>query len=104
MQRIAIVFLIAAGTLRAQATFGSITGTITDPAGAVVPNAAVQVVNQETGLAKSGGSDSFGNYEVTHLNPGTYSVIVQAPGFKKLEHRNIVLDVLRAVRVNASLE
>ena len=104
MHKVLIFVVLAAGSLRAQATFGSITGTVTDPAGGVVPNAAVQVTNQETGLVKSVVTDSFGNYEVTHLNPGVYSVMAQAPGFKKLEHRDIVLEALRSVRVNAPLE
>src|SRR5437867_1952781 len=107
MTRLIVVLLSAIAStvsLPAQATFGSVTGTVTDPAGAVVPNASVQVTNQETGLAKSVASDSFGNYEVTHLNPGLYSVTTQAPGFKKFEHRDILLETLRAVRINVRLE
>ena len=98
------LLLAAAASLQAQATFGSITGTVTDSAGAVVPRASIQVINQETGLAKPAVSDGLGNYEVTHLNPGMYSVTAQAPGFKKLEHRDILLETLRAVRVNLRLE
>jgi hypothetical protein len=107
MTRLIAVLLSAIAStvsLLAQATFGSVTGTVTDPAGAVVPNASVQVTNQETGLAKSVASDSFGNYEVTHLNPGLYSVTTQAPGFKKFEHRDILLETLRSVRINVRLE
>ena len=104
MTRLILCLLVAVGSIRAQATFGSITGTVTDPAGAVVPNASIQVINQETGLVKSATSNGFGNYEVTHLNPGLYSVEAQAPGFRKLEHRDIMLETLRSVRVNLRLE
>ena len=104
MNRVIVLLLLTAGSIWAQATFGSITGTVTDPAGGVVPQAAIQVTNQETGLVKSAVSDSFGNYEVTHLNPGLYSVATQAPGFKRLEHRDIMLETLRSVRVNVRLE
>src|SRR5438094_172808 len=104
MTRLIVLLLMAAGSIRAQATFGSITGSVTDPAGGVVPNASIQVINQETGLVKPVVSDSFGNYEVTHLNPGLYSVVTRAPGFKRLEHRDIMLETLRSVRVNVRLE
>ena len=104
MIRVILLFVMSAASLRAQATFGSITGTVTDPGGGVLPRAAIQVTNQETGLVRSVVSDSLGNYEVTHLNPGLYSVAAQAPGFKRLEHRDILLETLRAVRVNVRLE
>src|SRR5258706_7596728 len=104
MARVILLIFMAAGSIWAQATFGSITGTVTDSAGGVVPQAAIRVTNQETGLVKSAVTDSFGNYEVTHLNPGLYSVATQAPGFKRLEHRDILLETLRSVRVDARLE
>ena len=96
MTRLIVLLLMAAGSIRAQATFGSITGSVTDPAGGVVPNASIQVINQETGLVKPVVSDSSGNYEVTHLNPGLYSVVTRAPGFKRLEHRDIMLETAKA--------
>ena len=107
MRRLSALFLFAAASvasLNAQATFGSIVGTVTDPAGAVVPNAGIQVANQQTGLTRTLVSDSLGNYEATHLNAGVYSVIVQAPGFKKFEHREILLEALRTARINVALE
>src|ERR1041384_6024628 len=104
MTRLILSLFLTAGSMPAQATFGTIVGTVTDPAGAVVPNAAVQVTSQETGLVKSVVSDSFGNYEVTHLNPGLYSLTTQAPGFRKFEHRDVTLETLRSVRVNVRLE
>ncbi|HUQ95465.1 MAG TPA: TonB-dependent receptor [Bryobacteraceae bacterium] len=99
-----LLWLVTAGGAYAQATFGSIAGTVTDPAGAVVPNAAVQVSNQQTGFVKRVSSDSLGNYEATHLNPGIYSVSVQAAGFKRIESRDILVETLRTVRINIPLE
>jgi hypothetical protein len=99
-----LLWLSATTVGYAQATFGSITGTVTDPAGAVVPNASIQVTNQQTGIVKSLSSDGVGNYEATHLNPGVYTVVIQAPGFKKFEHREIQIETLRVVRINARLE
>ena len=94
------VLAASAASLHAQATFGTITGTVMDPLGSVVPSAIVNVTNQETGLVKSILSDSQGNYGVTHLNPGMYTVIASAAGFKKFEHRDILVETLRSVRID----
>jgi hypothetical protein len=99
-----LFFAASATSLYAQATFGTITGTVTDPVGAVVPSASVKVKNQQTGLVKSVTSDASGSYEVTHLNPGQYSVTAQAAGFKKFEHRDILVETLRSVRIVVRLE
>ena len=60
----------------AQGLTGQISGTLNDPNGGVVPNAKVQVINQETALVRAVTSDSEGNFVVTQLLPGTYSLIV----------------------------
>ncbi|PYV14642.1 MAG: hypothetical protein DMG07_11560 [Acidobacteria bacterium] len=87
-----------------QATFGTITGAITDPSGAAVPNAAVTVTNQATGVSKNVVSDGRGNYEATHLNPGTYAITAEAAGFRKFEHRDLVLGSIQTARVDMRLE
>ena len=69
-----IILFAAAGRVEAQATFGTITGLITDSSGGVLPQATVTVVNQATNVERRVTSDSRGNYEATHLNPGTYTV------------------------------
>ncbi|MFN0170601.1 MAG: carboxypeptidase regulatory-like domain-containing protein [Bryobacteraceae bacterium] len=107
MARYSLVLLFcvaSAASMYAQSTFGAITGTVTDPAGAAVPNASLQVKNQLTGLVKPVTSDALGNYEVTHLNPGQYSVAATASGFKKFEHRDILVETLRSVRIDVRLE
>jgi hypothetical protein len=60
---------------------GSIQGTVQDPAGAVVPNAKVQLKNTETNVASTTTSDSEGNYRFVSLAPGSYQVTVDASGF-----------------------
>jgi hypothetical protein len=69
-----------------------------------VPNASIVVSNQQTGISKQVSSDQSGSYEATHLNPGTYSLTVQAPGFKKTEYREIELETLRHLRIDVRLE
>ena len=72
-----------------QSTFGGITGAVTDSSGSVVPNAVVSVMNQATGIVRTAVTDSQGNFEATHLNPGMYTVKAEAPGFKTFEHRDV---------------
>ncbi|MBA3355913.1 MAG: TonB-dependent receptor [Pyrinomonadaceae bacterium] len=61
---------------------GAIRGAVSDPNGAVIPNAAVQVTDQATGISRDLTTDSEGNYEVAALKPGNYTVTVAAAGFK----------------------
>src|ERR1700675_1145179 len=70
---------------------GTITGTVTDPAGAVVAGAAVEVKNADTGVVFSGASSNAGAYTVTDLPVGTYSVTVTVKGFKTYTHTNLAV-------------
>jgi hypothetical protein len=90
--------------LFAQATFGGLTGTVTDSSSAVIPHIAITVTNQDTGITKTAETNDHGDYEVTHLNAGTYSVSAEAPGFRKFEHRDILLMALQTVRIDLKLE
>src|ERR1019366_3441278 len=60
---------------------GSIQGTVQDPAGAVVPNAKVQLKNTETSVVAATTSDAEGNYRFVSLAPGSYQINVDAAGF-----------------------
>jgi hypothetical protein len=73
---------LSSQTAWAQAATGSIQGTITDPSGAVVPNAAVTVTNKDTGEKVILKTTGTGAYTSGPLLPGTYEVQVQASGFK----------------------
>ena len=67
----------------AQTDRGSITGTITDSTGAVVPNAPVEITNQATGAIYKGGASATGNFIVANLPAGHYTLTVTVNGFKK---------------------
>ena len=72
----------------AQSNQGTITGTISDPAGAVVPGAQLEVKNTATGVQYQGGTSGTGNY-VFSVPAGTYEISVNAPGFKKFVQSNV---------------
>jgi hypothetical protein len=69
---------------------GSIQGAITDPSGAVVPNATVTIVGTDTGSTKTVTTDKSGYYSVGPLNPGNYSITVSGTGFQKLAVTTVV--------------
>ena len=68
-----------------QAVYGNITGTVTDPSGAAVPNAAVVITDTNRGASYQTKSNDSGNYEQTHLLAGHYKVAVSGPGFASSE-------------------
>ncbi len=88
--------------LRAQVT-GSITGTVSDASGALIPNAKVSVFNKSRGINKEAVSNSSGDYLVQGLGEGTYSVKVAAKGFEGYLAENQVVRVGQNIRVDATL-
>src|SRR3977135_4173580 len=88
-----VVFLLLAGgcisTLVGQGLTGQISGTISDPSGAAVADADVQVTNTETGQTRSAKSDNQGYFVFTQLLPGKFMLTITAPGFKKYEQPEI---------------
>src|SRR6267378_5461079 len=76
--------LFLAPSASAQKTSGTITGTLADPSGAVVPGATVSVVNERTGAARETTTNEEGSFSFPELDSGTYRVNVNKGGFKKL--------------------
>src|SRR5215467_7695482 len=88
----------------AQSDRGTITGTVSDPAGAVIANAAIDVKNSETGVLYQTTTTSTGNYTIAQVPPGPYQMTVTAPGFKTYIRQNIVVEVAQVVRLDVGLE
>jgi hypothetical protein len=86
----------------AQST-ATLTGTITDPSGAVVPQAQVTVHELATGADRSVASDASGLYTIPSLQPGTYSVTVHASGFSDYKVASLTLQVDQSVTENVRL-
>lgn len=91
-------------TALAQLYTGSVTGTVTDPSGAVVPNARLQLVDEQKGFAFTGVSDSNGGYVIRGVPPGTYKLSVEAQGFRSETQSGIKLDVSQNITVNFALQ
>lgn len=87
-----------------QSTTGTIVGSVTDPSGAVIPGAAVTVTDLGTGITTTSSSDNHGDYVVTPLAIGSYSIAFEAKGFKKYVDSGIKVDVQDRVRINATLQ
>jgi len=81
----------------------TISGTVTDPSGAVVTNAQVTVHNISTGADRIVNTESSGLYAVPSLQPGDYKVQVTAPGFSNYTVPKVTINVARQVTVNAHL-
>jgi hypothetical protein len=87
----------------AQSDRGTITGTISDPAGAVVANAPIEVRNVDTGSAYQVGSSATGNYTV-QVPTGNYEMAVAVSGFKRYVRQNIAVPVAQTLRIDVALE
>ena len=87
-----------------QAVFGSIAGTVTDPSGANVANAKVTVVDQGKGTTDQATTNDSGNYNVTHLIPDSYTVRIEAPGFKVIEFKDIAVSADTATRIDGQFQ
>jgi hypothetical protein len=92
--------LLFSVSLFAQANFGRILGTVTDQSGAVIAGAAVTIIDTERGVARSLVTDRAGEYNAPNLIPGTYTIRVEVPGFKRLDRQNILVEVGQEVRID----
>ncbi len=88
----------------AQESTGSISGVVTDPSGAPVPQATLTITNAQTGVARKETSSSSGNFVVTNLAVGNYNLDADAKGFKRFEATQIRLDVNDRLNIPVHLE
>jgi trimeric autotransporter adhesin len=98
-----LVGLVAVGTASAQVRNSTITGTVTDQSGAVVPRAMVTVTNQLTNEAVKTQSGAAGDYSIPYLPAGRYALSVDAPGFRTYRENDIEVATGVTVQVNVKL-
>jgi hypothetical protein len=84
-----LLICLLAACLFGQEFQGTILGRITDSSGAVVPAVQVKVVNTETGASSSTQTNTEGNYRIPFLLPGDYRLLIEHPGFQKIENHNV---------------
>jgi hypothetical protein len=100
----AILAICAAFPAFAQtAGTGTISGTVTDATGAIVPAASVVITNTDTGAARSLTTNSSGEFTSTFLQPGRYQVVVGGGSFGKVNRQNLVLTVGQVLTVDVAL-
>jgi hypothetical protein len=98
------VLVVFAPRAHAQATTGSITGTVADPSGAVVPHADIVATEVTKGITFRGRSNEVGEYIVLNVTPGTYKVTASATGFATAEALNATVSIDQKLLVNFTLK
>src|SRR5262249_25883544 len=99
---VGLMFLAALGS--AQGPVGTLNGTVADPAGAMVPGATVVATNNATSVESRTTTTSSGDYTLPYLPAGTYTIRVQAPGFRPATAENVILRVAQVMTIDIKLE
>ena len=102
--RVFLFLPLLALTTFAQSDRGTITGSVTDPAGAVVASAPIEARNVATGGLYEAATTATGNYTLAQLPTGSYELSITVPGFKKYVRQNVVLGVAQTLRLDIHLE
>jgi len=96
-------FLALSPTAMAQVLYGSLTGTVMDTTGAVVPNAHVTALEATKGVARETQTDSSGVYQISDLLPGVYKITITASSFGSQVTNGNLVNGNEVVRVDAKL-
>ena len=99
-----MVLVLACMTSSAQTTTGSISGSVADSSGAIIPGASVRLTNVATQVANTAVTDASGDYLFPSVPAGEYVVEAEFSGFTKERHAGIRLDVNQNARVDFKLQ
>src|SRR5215470_7981970 len=97
---VALLLSLYPCAMRAQTTNGSISGRVTDPSKATIPDAKVAAVNAGTNFRYETVTNGAGEYTLANLPPGTYQIEVEKSGFKKLVRPDVTLHVQDALAID----
>jgi hypothetical protein len=100
----ALIFPITAPLALAQSSKGILTGTVTDPSGAVVAAANVKITNTATGTVRETETTGEGNYRIDAVDPGVYNIVVTTSGFKTVTLNNVQIAAGQASTSDFKLE
>src|ERR1700704_6580252 len=101
---IALLAAIVPFSVFAQSSNGSISGTVSDDAGGVLPGVTITALNTATGMSRTTVSNPSGHYDIPLLPPGTYSVSSELSGFQPVKYDRIVVNVGSDSSVNFKLK
>jgi hypothetical protein len=105
MAVVLLIMFFGIGSAHAQVLYGSITGTVTDKSGAVVPGATVTITNQDTREARTTSANAVGNFSLLDVLPGAYTISVPAKGsFGGYTEKDVQIEVNRQVRIDIALQ
>jgi hypothetical protein len=96
-------FLLGSSVILAQSSFGDIKGTVADATGAVVSGAAVSVQNQDTNETRTTTTNAEGEFSVSKLNVGTYTISVTSQGFAPSKVTDVKVSVAFTTEQNVTL-
>src|SRR6266850_1989012 len=88
----------------AQSTNATLGGTVSDATRALIPGVTVTATNTQTGIINTAVTNESGTYQFASLQPGTYKVTAELPGFKTQAYNEVGLGVSQQVRLNFTLE
>src|ERR1019366_1363887 len=101
---IAVLLLASMGMLHGQiAVTGAVTGSVSDPSSAAIPDAAVDIANTATGVTDATTTNSAGVYRFTSLIPGTYSLTVKKANFSVVTRQDIRVDAGSSVHIDLTM-
>ncbi len=98
-----LCLLLLSTAIWAQLYTSTVSGLITDPSGAVIPNTQARLVDEQKGFSFTAASDTTGRYLFRNVPPGSYKLSVQAEGFQPQQQSGIKVDINQNVTVNFSL-
>ena len=101
---VVVVMSLMALPAFAQNQTAQLAGLVTDPSGAVVPNANLVAVNSNTGIVRTTTSNSEGYYTLPNLQPGSYTITVKAAGFQTSVREGLKLEETQSARVDFALQ
>src|SRR5262245_56150100 len=104
MLRLLLGSILLFGVLNAADPTGTLTGTVLDPGGALVPSAKITVTNMQTGLTRNMQSSADGGFVFPLLPAGTYRITVEAVGFSLYQQSGLVVAADQSITLSVRLK
>jgi hypothetical protein len=99
-----VLTLFCAAGLWGQTYQGGVRGVVRDPAGSIIADAKVGLVNQATNVSRATLTNGQGEYSFAAIDPATYAVTVESPGFKRVEQKNVVVGTQQFLTIDLTME